>query len=77
MKLFFAAAILFLFTISLYSAPIDLKEVSLMLKHGISSTELAADVKTRKLIQKPTPEQLTGLKELGASKELLDAVTSL
>ena len=74
MKLFFSAAILFLFTISLYSAPIELKEVTLMLKHGISSAELVADIKTRKLILKPTPEQLTGLKELGASKELLDAV---
>ena len=66
----------FLTTIRLHASPIEFSEVSLMLKHGIPSSELVADVKARKLVQIPTPEQLTVLKESGATKELLEAVVA-
>ena len=60
----------------LYSAPIELSEVGFMLKHGIRSADLAAEVKKRKLVQAPTEAQMSELKNLGASQELLDAVSA-
>jgi hypothetical protein len=70
------ALLLLLTAASLHAAPVEFREICFMLKHGISSAELASDVKTRKLVGTPTDEQVAQLKGLGASKELIEAVTA-
>jgi len=56
------------------AGPVEFSEVRLMIKHGISSAELAAKVRTHKLAVAPTDAQLSELKGFGATKELLDAL---
>ena len=73
---FLLAFLLFVMAAGTQASPVECGEIIFMLKHGLNSAELAADVKKRKLTAEPTAAQLADLKRLGASPELMSAVSA-
>lgn len=57
-------------------APIDSREIGLLLRGGISSSEIARDVQSRKLARLLTADEEAMLKGAGASDQLLSMLKS-
>lgn len=56
------------------AAPMQFREVELLLQSGISPSEIIRDVQSRKLIQPPTEAEIRELGELGATPPLIAAM---
>ncbi|MEI8340802.1 MAG: hypothetical protein WCH43_04590 [Verrucomicrobiota bacterium] len=75
-KLSLFLVVFFAISVCSKASPVEFSELSLMLKHGIPSSDLVVDVKSRKLAKPPTEAELAELKRLGATQELMSAISN-